>query len=105
MPTLECLAEQGTSSLFVEPPEVFGVIADGQGRVLFTDVSNHRIFRLAREGGVEAVVGTGEAGNDGDGGPATEAAPPEPRSVVQSRTPSSLDAPMLVRTAQLSLPA
>ena len=74
MSSLECLADHKTSALFEVPPEPFGVITGPDGAIYFGDVSNHRIFRMQPDGGeIEAHVGCGQVGNDGDGGAAISA--------------------------------
>jgi uncharacterized protein (TIGR03437 family) len=62
-----------------------GVAVDAQGSIFIADRDNHRIRRVAPDGTISTVAGTGVAGNGGDGGAATQA---------QLNTPSgvSLDA-------------
>ena len=63
----------GPASLasLVEP---FHVDLDGRGRLFIADAAGHRIRRVNFETGrIDTVVGTGQAGSDGDGGPATMA--------------------------------
>jgi cysteine-rich repeat protein len=50
-----------------------GIAVDGQGRVLISDTYNSRIRRIELDGTIVTVAGTGQAGYDGDGGPATSA--------------------------------
>lgn len=50
-----------------------GVAVDTAGNVYVADSANHRIRRVAPDGIITTVVGTGEAGDDGDGGPARDA--------------------------------
>jgi sugar lactone lactonase YvrE len=76
---LTVLADESTSLLFAVPPEVFGVVEGPGGAVYFCDVSNHRIFRIdPTSEAITAVVGSGERGNAGDGGPATAALVTQP---------------------------
>ena len=49
------------------------VAVDTAGNVYVADSANHRIRRIAPDGIITTVVGTGEAGDDGDGGPARDA--------------------------------
>ncbi len=49
------------------------IILDGAGNILFVDNSNFRIRKISTSGIISTIVGTGVAGNSGDGGPATAA--------------------------------
>jgi sugar lactone lactonase YvrE len=46
---------------------------DRDGNLLFADSNNNRIRRVNTDGIIETIAGNGEAGYDGDGGPAVEA--------------------------------
>ena len=59
-----------------------GVAGDAQGNIYIADRDNHRIRRVARDGTITTVAGTGAAGNTGDGGVATEALLNSPESVT-----------------------
>lgn len=62
-----------------ELDQPFDVAYDGDGNLYISDATAHRIRRVdARTGRIETVVGRGEAGFSGDGGPATEARLNEP---------------------------
>lgn len=50
-----------------------GVAADSLGNVYLADRDHHRIRRVALNGTIATVAGSGTAGYSGDGGPATEA--------------------------------
>src|SRR5688572_15164636 len=50
-----------------------GVDADSRGFLFIADYSNHRIRRVAPDGTITTVAGTGTRGFGGDGGPATAA--------------------------------
>lgn len=52
------------------------------GAILVADTGNHRIRRVAPDGTITTVAGTGVAGLDGDGGPATAARLNAPRDVA-----------------------
>lgn len=59
-----------------------GVAVDAAGNVYVADSGNHRIRRIAPDGTIASIAGTGVAGFGGDGGAATEARLGYPRSVV-----------------------
>ncbi len=52
---------------------VTGLAIDANGDLLIADQFNFRIRRLARDGSLTTVAGTGQVGYAGDGGPATAA--------------------------------
>ena len=58
------------------------VAVDAAGNVYVVDWGNHRIRRIAPDGMIETLAGTGVAGFGGDGGPAVEAQLNGPRSVA-----------------------
>ncbi len=51
-----------------------GIVVDGKGNVLFAEKNHHRIRRLDRRGFITTLAGSGREGNEGDGGPALQAA-------------------------------
>lgn len=59
----------------------FGVAMDADGNLYLADGGNNRIRRIATNGIITTIAGTGAPGFSGDGGPATEA---------QFRNPSNL---------------
>jgi sugar lactone lactonase YvrE len=61
-------------------PDGFGFGPDGS--LYVADTNNHRIRRVAPDGTITTVVGTGTAGEDGDGGQAAEAELRSPRGVA-----------------------
>lgn len=65
------------------PPAAGAIAFDDQWRLYISDTWNHRIRRVDFDLDViETVVGNGEAGYSGDGGPATEASLNNPRDIV-----------------------
>jgi len=50
-----------------------GVAAAPDGSLLVADAGNHRVRRVAPDGTIATIAGTGEPGFSGDGGPATAA--------------------------------
>jgi subtilisin family serine protease/sugar lactone lactonase YvrE len=60
-----------------------GVVVDDAGDLFIADTGNNRIRKVdAATGVVDTVVGTGEAGSSGDGGPATSATIKSPVAVA-----------------------
>lgn len=51
----------------------YGLAVDDDGAIYVSDRGNFRVRRIAPDGVVETVAGSGTRGLDGDGGPATEA--------------------------------
>lgn len=59
-----------------------GMAIDGQGRIYFSDVLNHRVRRVDFQANlIETVAGNGVAAYAGDGGPATSASLNNPRDL------------------------
>ncbi len=59
-----------------------GVAVDKQGNLYISDTGNSRIRRVSAGGTISTIAGTGVAGFDGDGGPATNAQLNYPRGLV-----------------------
>lgn len=59
-----------------------GLAVDDDGNVYFADSDNHVIRRVDSQGIITTFAGTGEAGNDGNGGPATGAKINDPNGVA-----------------------
>ena len=55
-----------------------GLALDVDGSLLIADYNNHRVRRVATDGTITTVIGTGSSTHSGDGGPATAAAVPTP---------------------------
>ena len=62
--------------------EPIGVVFDQKGNLLFSDRDNHRIRMVDDHSTITTIAGTGEAGSDGDGGPATRASLDQPYYLV-----------------------
>jgi cysteine-rich repeat protein len=58
---------------FLPASSFYGVVADAQGRVIFSYPTGHRIYRVELDGTLSTLAGNGVAGNAGDGGPAVDA--------------------------------
>ena len=59
---------------------------DSAGNLYYTESRNNIVRRVDKvTGGITTVAGTGEAGNSGDGGPATQAPMREPYSLQIDR--------------------
>ncbi|MEV7193696.1 hypothetical protein AB0N81_18090 [Streptomyces sp. NPDC093510] len=59
-----------------------GLVCDAAGYLYVADYWNHRVRRIAPDGTITTVAGTGEPGFGGDGGPAAEAVLNEPRGLA-----------------------
>ena len=59
----------------------FGVVRGPDGCIWFCEYSGQRIRRIRRDGVIETVAGTGEAGYSGDGGPAKLATFHQPHEI------------------------
>src|SRR5436190_15085284 len=59
----------------------FGLTRGPDGALYFCDTDNHRIRKIAPDGTISTVAGTGERGWSGDGGPALAAKLNEPYEV------------------------
>ena len=63
--------------------EPYEVRFDPAGNMIFVEMQNHVVRRVdMRSGRIETIAGTGMAGFDGDGGPATEAMLQRPHSIA-----------------------
>ena len=72
----------GANALKAELNQPFGVTIDPRGDLYFCDTNNHVIRRILRDSKfVETIVGTGEKGYSGDGGPADRAQLNEPYEI------------------------
>ena len=89
-PTIATLAGTGSpgnsgdggSSVEAQINNPYGVIVGPGGDIVFCDIDNHVIRRVSRKKGIiDTLVGTGEKGYSGDGGPALEAKLNQPYEV------------------------
>ncbi|MFC8229753.1 RICIN domain-containing protein [Streptomyces sp. NPDC057287] len=62
------------------------VVVDEGGDLYVADAGNHRIRKIAADGKITTVAGTGVAGFSGDGAPATEARLNSPLAIVVDST-------------------
>src|SRR4051812_38767964 len=69
----------GTSSLLNEPG---GIVVDSAGNVIFADSNNHRVRKIAPDGTISTIAGTGAAGFSGDSGLATAAQMITPKGIA-----------------------
>jgi streptogramin lyase len=58
-----------------------GIVRGSDGALYICDTANHRIRKVAPDGKISTIAGTGEGGWSGDGGPATGARLNEPYEV------------------------
>jgi trimeric autotransporter adhesin len=72
-------AGQGTAALINNP---FYIALDGSGNLFIADQFNNRIRKLATDGTITTVAGTGTASFSGDGAAATSAAIHDPCGIV-----------------------
>ncbi len=63
-----------------------GIAADTAGNVFIADLGNQRIRKVAANGTISTVAGTGNPGSSGDGGPAVNAELNSPAAVAVSST-------------------
>jgi len=57
------------------------MVVDAHGNLYVADTNNHRIRKVSADGTIGTIVGTGEPGYSGDGGPAASARLRAPRDV------------------------
>lgn len=82
--TVAGTGKQGTvdgPSLRANLNNPFGVILDSQGALWFCEYDGHTVRKIDPSGMITTVVGTGEAGYDGDGGPALKAKLNKPHEI------------------------
>jgi len=63
----------GGSALSVALGQPEGIAVDQAGNVYVAEAANHRIRKIATDGSIQTIAGTGVAGFAGDGGPASAA--------------------------------
>ena len=68
-----------TSAQLDEP---FGLAIDGAGNIFVTDYGNDRVRKISTSGTITTVVGNGNPGYTGDGGPATSAQVNYPKGIA-----------------------
>jgi len=72
----------GGPAISAELQNVSGVAFDAAGNIYLADRSNARIRKIALDGTISTIAGTGVAGFSGDGGPAVNAQVYSPNSVT-----------------------
>ncbi len=60
----------------------YGIGLDASGGLWVVDTMSNRIWRATPDGRIKVVAGTGDPGDDGDGGPAVEAQLNSPRDIA-----------------------
>jgi sugar lactone lactonase YvrE len=75
-------AGDGGTAVAAQLNRPFGVAVDGAGHLYIADADNHRVRKVTPDGKISTVAGTGKAGFEGDGGPATSAKLDFPVGVV-----------------------
>lgn len=61
----------GGSAISAEITDPYGVVRGPDGAIWFCEHNGHRIRRIAVDGTISTIAGTGQKGYGGDGGPAT----------------------------------
>ncbi|HEX5432334.1 MAG TPA: hypothetical protein VFW83_10220 [Bryobacteraceae bacterium] len=64
---------EGTAAALLALEEPRNLALDSSGNLFISDFSGHRVYRLAVDGSLTTVAGTGVQGNAGDGGAANRA--------------------------------
>jgi len=59
-----------------------GLVADFMGNLYIADTGNNRVLKIGREGIVNVIAGTGQAGYSGDNGPAIAAQLNAPQAIA-----------------------
>ena len=80
--TIDTVAGSAPPATTAELHLPIGTAIDADGNLYVADVSNNRIRKVAPDGTVSTVAGTGTAGYSGDGGPATGAKLYDPYGVA-----------------------
>jgi sugar lactone lactonase YvrE len=72
----------GGPALSAGVAEPYGLVVGPDGALYVCEISGHVVRRIdLKTGSISTVVGTGETGNDGDGGPATKARIDQPYEI------------------------
>lgn len=67
------LAGDGGPATGAQIGSIYGVVADHSGNLYLSDTDGHRVRKIAPNGIITTIAGTGAAGFSGDGGPGTAA--------------------------------
>jgi len=71
----------GQPAIAAQINDPFGVVRGPDGALWFCEYTGQRIRKIARDGTLSTVAGTGTAGYEGDGGPALQASFDKPHEV------------------------
>jgi hypothetical protein len=79
------LLSEGVRTVSPDLCEASGIAVDPRGALYVSCADAHRVIRIERDGVYTTVAGSGDAGYDGDGRPATEAALHRPAGIAFDR--------------------
>ncbi len=79
-------ANEGSPAVAITLSAPRNVAWDGHGSLYISDFTGQRVFRLAENGSLTTVAGTGAAGASGDGGPAVNAQVNYPAGLAVDRS-------------------
>ena len=79
-------ANEGSAATAVALSAPRNLAWDGHGSFYISDFTGQRVFRMAPDGSLTTVAGTGRAGSSGNGGPAVEAQVSYPAALAVDHT-------------------
>lgn len=74
-------SRNGGPAIAAQLDNPFGVVRGPDGAIWFCEYGSHTVRRIAKDGTLTTVVGTGKPGYSGDGGPATAATLNQPHEI------------------------